>query len=124
MLSNDLPSANTVTARLTLDVTYCLNGEDAADVINNLQRLCTRAIDNGMLTGELAVEVDVYSMDVVPKPEALSEEEVADLMMQRIEGGALSLEDIPRRLAKYGLMESIDFTTEMRERIEMARSAE
>jgi hypothetical protein len=124
MSSNDLSLANTVTARLTLDVTYRLNGENAADVINNLRRLCTRAIEDGMLTGELAVEVDVYSMDVVPKPEALSEEEVADLMMQRIEGGALPLEDIPSRLAKYGLMESIDFTNEMRERIEMARSAE
>lgn len=50
----------------------------------------------------------------------LSENEVAGLMLQRIEDGDLSVEDIPVRLARYGLMDPCDFIAEMVERMEVA----
>jgi hypothetical protein len=52
---------------------------------------------------------------------SLSEEEIADFMLQRIESGDLALEDIPVRLARYGLMEPSAFVAEMRERMEMMK---
>jgi hypothetical protein len=42
-------------------------------------------------------------------------------MLQRIETGDLALEDIPVRLARYGLMEPNAFVDEMRERMELAQ---
>ncbi|OGT90156.1 MAG: hypothetical protein A2286_00015 [Gammaproteobacteria bacterium RIFOXYA12_FULL_61_12] len=51
----------------------------------------------------------------------LTEDEIADHLLARIESGDLSLEDIPSRMARYGLMEPSDFANEMRERIEMSR---
>jgi hypothetical protein len=51
--------------RLTLDVTYSLNGENAQDMVWRLERMCERAIGEGMLTGETAAEVDTVSMDVI-----------------------------------------------------------
>jgi hypothetical protein len=42
-------------------------------------------------------------------------------MLQRIENGELTLEDIPIRLARYGLMEPSAFVDEMRERMELAQ---
>jgi len=56
-------------------------------------------------------------MDAVIQPERLSEEVVADFMLQRIENGDLALEDIPVRLARYGSMEPNAFVDEMRERM-------
>jgi len=45
--------------------------------------------------------------------EQLSEDEVADFMLHRIENGDLALEDISVRLARYGLMEPSAFIGEM-----------
>lgn len=50
-----------------------------------------------------------------------SEEDLVEFMLQRIEGGALPLKDIPLRLVRYGLMEPSDFVAEMRERMDMAK---
>lgn len=111
-------TSETVKMRLTLDVTYSLNGENASEMASRLRRMCERAIGEGMLTGETDAEVEVYSMDAVIQPEPLSEDELASFMLQRIENGCLSLEDIPVRLARYGLMEPSAFVSEMRERIE------
>lgn len=58
----------TVRARLTLDVTYTLNGVAAELMIQNLRRMCERAIGEGMLTGTTDAEVDEYSMDVEDAP--------------------------------------------------------
>jgi hypothetical protein len=110
----------TATVRLTLDVTYSLNGETPEKMASLLRNMCERAIGEGMLTGYTEAEVDEYSMDVKIRPESLDEDEVAAFMLQRIEDGNLSLEDIPVRLARYGLMEPDDFVAEMRERMEVA----
>lgn len=106
-----------VRARLTLDVTYLLNGETAADMLANLQRLCERAIGNGLLTGETAAEVDLYEISTAILPEPLSEDDITDYMNERIADGDLSLEDILYRLVSYGLMEPHAFIAEMRERM-------
>ena len=57
----------------------------------------------------------------VIQTERPSEDELAGVMLQRIENGDLALEDIPVRLARYGLMEPNAFVDEMRERMEMAK---
>ena len=45
-------------------------------------------------------------------------------MLQRIENGDLALEDLPVRLAQYGLMEPNAFVDEMRERMVLAKAEE
>lgn len=50
--------------RLTLDVSYVLRGESAGDMVARLEKAADYAIQNGMLTGDSAAEVDEYSMDV------------------------------------------------------------
>ncbi|ARI02431.1 TPA: hypothetical protein L5G07_001491 [Pseudomonas aeruginosa] len=47
------------------------------------------------------------------------EAEIADFLRQRIDDGDLNLEDIPLRLARYGLMDPEAFAAEMRERMGM-----
>lgn len=115
------PVPEVVTVRLTLDVTYALNGENATEMGICLRKMCERAIGEGMLTGETDAEVEEYSMDVVIQPKSLSEDELASFMQQRIENGDLELEDIPIRLARYGLMEPNAFVDEMLERMHLAR---
>lgn len=113
----------TVNARLTLDVTYLLNGEAESGILARLRSMCEYAIDEGLLTGETAAEVDEWSIDVSEQPSAADhdalETEIAAFMRQRIEDGDLDAEDIPVRLARYGLMAPEAFADEMRERMEM-----
>ena len=52
-----------------------------------------------------------------PDAAALSEDEIADFLCRRIENGELAAEDIPVRLARYGLMQPLAFVEEMRERM-------
>lgn len=113
-------STDTAKVRLTLDVSYILNGEPLDEMVANLEWMCQHAIGNGMLTGETAAEVDVYEVKVSRMPDLLPEAEIARFMLQRIEDEDLLAEDIPTRLARYGLMEPGDFVVEMRERMETA----
>lgn len=48
---------------------------------------------------------------------ALSEDEITGFMRRRIENGELAVEDIPVRIARYGLMQPLAFAEEMRERM-------
>lgn len=116
-MSNNTNSTKVAAVRLTLDVTYALNGESVTDMVSRLRQMCERAIGEGQLTGGSAAEAEECFMNVVIQPEPLSEAEIADLMLNRIETGALALEDIPVRLAKFGLMEPHAFIDEMRERM-------
>lgn len=52
----------------------------------------------------------------------MPENEIAEFMLRRIENGDLALEDIPVRLAQYGLMDPVDFVDEMRERMGLPNS--
>lgn len=117
-------ASDTVTMRLTVDVTYSLNGENATEINSLLRRQCERAIGNGLLTGESDAEVESHSVEVTIAPEALSEDELASFMLQRIENSDIQLEDIPNRLARYGLMDPMKFVDEMRERMLNASSVE
>jgi len=114
---NTQATPETVNARLTLDVTYLLNGEAAREMLARLQRMCERAIGEGLLTGETAAEVDQYKISTGIMPEPLSEDELLTYMEGRIADGDLSLEDILHRLVRYGLMEPHAFVAEMRERM-------
>lgn len=107
-------------ARLTLDVKYDLNRVPPEKLHQLLKDLVQHALSEGLLTGHTEAEVASYEVTVVAKPEPLEEEAVARLMSHRIENGDLALEDIPNRLAKFGLMEPHTFVAEMRERIDMA----
>ena len=60
---DDLESAS---VRLTLDVSYTLNGESLDDMVERLRRMCERAIGEGMLTGDTPAEVESYSIEVTP----------------------------------------------------------
>jgi hypothetical protein len=124
MNTNTQATTKVVSARLTLDVTYLLNGEAESEMLARLRSMCEYAIDEGLLTGETAAEVDKWSIDVSEQPsEAESDTlvtEIASFMRQRIEDGNLNAEDIPVRLARYGLMAPEAFADEMRERMGMA----
>ncbi|HHE8522170.1 hypothetical protein [Pseudomonas aeruginosa] len=104
-------------------MTYLLNGEAAPELLARLERMCELAIGEGLLTGETAAEVDTWSIDVSEVPSAANrdalEAEIAAFMQQRIEDGNLAAEDIPVRLARYGLMAPEAFADEMRERMGM-----
>lgn len=114
----------TVKARLTLDVTCLLNGEAASEILARLQRMWVRAIGERLLIDETAAKVDAWSIEMTELPSATNsdalESEIAAFMQQRIEDGNLCAEDIPLRLARYGLMAPEDFVDEMRERMGMA----
>lgn len=103
--------------RLTLDVAYTLNGENPELMVETLRRLCTRAIGAGMLTGDTDAEIDAYTLQVEAQEDALTEEEVADYLLARIMSGNMLLEEVPVRMARYGMMEPNAFNIEMRERM-------
>lgn len=104
--------------RLTLDIDYDLNGEPASDMMTRLQNMVARAYGNGDLTQDTPAEVISHEVVAVERPEPLSEDRLSAFMLERIEEGQLSPEEIPLRLARYGLMEPADFISEMRERME------
>lgn len=120
MIDSIHPDADVLNVRLTLNVTYHLNGEPYAEVIARLQQMCRHAIGNGMLTGDTAAEVDGYEIDVSVAPDPLAEAEITWFMHERIRQGGLAMDDIPARLARYGLMEPGAFVAEMRERMAAA----
>ncbi|MCL1960604.1 MAG: hypothetical protein FWG56_02220 [Desulfovibrionaceae bacterium] len=124
-------ASDVIKARLTLDVTYLLSGEPASEVLDRLREMCERAIGEGLLTGSTSAEVESWAIDVSmpahPRPDsenAALEAGIAAYLRQRIEDGHLDAEDIPARLARYGLMDSETFVAEMRERMAMAAGDE
>lgn len=52
--------------------------------------------------------------------DGLDKDELAAYFQTRIEDSDLDLEDIPGMMAKYGLMDPVEFVNEMRERMEMS----
>lgn len=111
------PTALKPTVRLTFDVTYDLQGEPLQDLVNRLQAMCQRAIEEGCITGSSLAEVEDYKIRTEILAEPIAEDAVAQFMAQRIESGDLSAEDLPLRLARYGLMDSNAFVEEISERM-------
>lgn len=114
----DPPAYTPCRLRLTLDVTYDLAGESADEMRNRLCQVVEMAVGNGLLTGHTEATVEEHLVKVKEIPEPLTEKELADFMLRRIENQQIVLEDIPVRLARYGLMDPIEFVIEMRERLE------
>ena len=113
-------SEDNVQIRLSFDVKYKLNGVSSTEMKSRLEELCQFAIENGMLTGSTEAEIEDYSISVKSLTPPLSEEVLTDFMRARIENGHLLSEDVPVRLARYGLMDPNAFVLEMRERMESA----
>lgn len=73
-------------------------------------------------------EVNLYALQTIePSPnnaqhehEMLGEDEATRFLSQRIEEGDIDLEDIPLRMARYGLMDPESFSAEMAERMALA----
>lgn len=57
-----LPAKELAQIRLTMDVSYDLNGENAVEMSGRLQRMCEHAINEGLLTGESDAQVEKYSI--------------------------------------------------------------
>lgn len=55
---------SSATVRVTLDVTYTLNGESPKAMVERVQRMCVQCIGEGMLTGDTAAEMTEYAMEV------------------------------------------------------------
>lgn len=104
--------------RLVIDVRYFANGTSIEELKKRLRYVAEHAYGEGLLTGETEAEVDEHWFAVMETPEPLDEGEIADFMLERIENGSLRAEDLPQTLARYGLMETPDFVTEIRERID------
>lgn len=105
--------------RLTVDITYDLNGEDPGVLERYLEKMVSRAIGDGLLTGASDAEVETHEVRVDEVPETPDEEAIEEAIAIRLENGTFLLEDVPSRLARYGLMDPVAFVVEMRERMEM-----
>jgi hypothetical protein len=120
-LSPDKPKCEiTNRLRLVLDVEYRLHDESIEQMQVNLRNLVDKAIGEGLLTGCSSAEVDGYSVDVSEHPD-ISEDEIADYFAVQMDDGLISPSEVPRRFARYGMMDAIEFAAEMQERIEMAK---
>lgn len=115
MPKDETPKSASV--RLVLDVTYDLNGVQLAVLTQLLEQGVARLIQDGGLTAETPVEVGSYTMNVQEVPGSPTEEELGQYFDDAIADGVLCLGDVPDRLARYGLMDPVQFTAEMRERM-------
>lgn len=110
------------TLQMTLSVDYLPNGVNVQDLKARLERALAHAVGEGLLTGETAAEVDRYSMDLKVTSWSgapdLDCEQVADFFLDRIENGAMRLENIASEMARFGLMSPVEFLQEMGERME------
>lgn len=110
------------TLQLNLVVDYDLHGESAQTMRQRLERAIEHALGNGLLTGETGAEVSRHSFDVKVtswsgKPD-LDESYIVDFLYDRIENGQMNLEDLPVRMARYGLMSSGEFLEEMHDQMQ------
>ncbi|MBY0466246.1 MAG: hypothetical protein K2W33_15015 [Burkholderiales bacterium] len=115
-----------VTLMLHLEVNYKLNGHSPNTMQDKLAQMVQSAIGDGTLTGSTGAVVSDHKVRVDQVTD-LDEDELSELMADRFENGAFNLEDLPRRLARYGLMPPGSFLSEMDERmqeLEVGRYAE
>lgn len=107
-----------LTLRLTLQVTYEPTTTDAETFRTALWREVNHAINRGMLTGLPEAIVDEHSFEVIECMKAPSEDALEEFFNDRLENLQLDLDDVPRKLAQYGLMEPQAFIAEMTERMQ------
>ena len=107
--------------RVTLTVQLNANGVPLSDIVHNVEEGIRNAIGNGLITQSSDAEVESWTITSTHLMADASEIDIADLMLARIESGDLAVEDIPLRLARYGLMDPVAFQNEMQERIENSK---
>lgn len=106
--------------RITIDVEFKLNGFDLENLRSDLDARVERAVGNGLLAGDTAVEVDSWSSLVVPVSEAPSEDEMVSFFENLVNDGNMSATELVTKVVRCGLQETPDFIEEMRERMEYA----
>lgn len=116
-------NSDVVKLRLTLDVTYDLQGVGTEEMQARLHAMVQNAVSEGMLTGDTPAEVEAWETHVTEVPLAdeeedeLTEEEIATYLQEQIEGGHISPEKMAMLMTRYGLARPEDFAAEMQERI-------
>lgn len=110
------------TTNITLEVKadIDLNGLPLADLEYHLRNALSRAIGNGLLTGDTEAEVDEYSATVTLNRHVKQEGKITEFLQSQIEDGVLDAEGMAQRLTRYGLMLPSDFISEMEERADEA----
>jgi hypothetical protein len=115
-------------SHVTIDVTVRVNYRAPPDDAGYLHKRVSCAVAD-MLDSEHLPEpapggvkssaalVSVVAEVVKPAKPALTEDEIAAYYRGRIEDGNLSLEDIPRIMARIGLSKPSEFVDEMEERM-------
>lgn len=109
-----------VTVKVVIEATYHPSGLNIDAMVSDLTARIGAAVGGGLLTGDSSVIVDRWDVKAKIVPDQITEDELTTFMANRIDEQDLLPEDIPRRLARYGLMEPETFINEMRERMHQA----
>lgn len=105
---------------VSIDVDADLAGVRKGDYIEALTRRLEGAVGDGLLTGHSVVEVDRWQIKVeaLEEPEKnLSEAAVAEWLMGLMMSGSMSLEDVPKLMARYALSSEASMRAELAERM-------
>lgn len=111
-------TAAPVSFQVKADFSLYLRGVSPEEMQDRLQNVIEKAFENGTITGGTNAEVVRYGVTTHLAPVAASEDEMTNFMKFRLENSEWESDDIPVRLARFGLMDPIDFVNEMRERME------
>jgi hypothetical protein len=116
-------AASHVTIDVTVRVTYRAPPDDAGYLHKRVSCAVADMLDSEHLpepapggVKSSAALVSVVAEVVKPAKPALTEDEIAAYYRGRIEDGTLSLEDIPRIMARIGLQKPGEFVDEVQER--------
>lgn len=105
--------------RVVLDIEYEPNGVSLTELSDGVEKVMSQALKaDGFLSGfteAKAIQSTLKMASLAGAP--LTEDQLTEYQYERIAEGQLEMEDIPSRLARYGLMDPVDFQNEMRERM-------
>jgi hypothetical protein len=112
---------------VSLEAAVDLRGIDEKRLLAGLEQRVIWAVGDGLLTGDSEVEVDEWKLkaEALDAEEAgLSQESVEVWFRDLMESGALSLEDVPKMLARYALSSEASARAELAERMGLAEVRE
>jgi hypothetical protein len=116
MTTNTKNEKTAVRLRIVIDVEYKPTERPVSQIVEDLEIAVKSAIvDDGLLTTGI-LSIDSHQVAIKEAIGDMDEDDLTTLMSDRIESGDLAVEDIPNRLARYGLMDPVDFVNEMVER--------
>ncbi|MCZ8254548.1 MAG: hypothetical protein O9327_02550 [Polaromonas sp.] len=114
---------NTTQASLRFAANFVLdlNGENAQATAERIEKAVYEAtFGNGVVTGSSSAEVNEHDFDVVllaPEAVRIDEGDLADWLSHQIEGGHIALEDVPKLMARYALVDPAEMRNEFAERM-------